>query len=70
MSATTTITTTSNGYRLTEEAPRPITGLESFEGYTFKPIREAEVNREMTYRYMNDMLEFAETDVVIVGAGR
>ncbi|KAL1920205.1 uncharacterized protein VTP21DRAFT_1351 [Calcarisporiella thermophila] len=42
---------------------------DEFEGYKFEPIRESQVNREMVTRYMNDMLEYAETDVVIVGAG-
>ncbi|KAJ3291008.1 triosephosphate isomerase [Borealophlyctis nickersoniae] len=36
---------------------------------TFSPIREADVSREMTTRYMQDMLDFADVDVVIVGAG-
>jgi len=36
---------------------------------TFKPVREAEVSREMTSRYCNDLMDLAECDVVIVGAG-
>ena len=43
--------------------------LEDFDGYKFAPIREAQVNREMVTRYMNDMLYYAESDVVIVGCG-
>ncbi|KAG0237748.1 triosephosphate isomerase [Actinomortierella wolfii] len=35
----------------------------------FNPIREADVSREMTRRYMADMINHAETDVVIIGAG-
>lgn len=35
----------------------------------FEPIREAQVNRAMTSRYFNDLDRFAESDVVIVGAG-
>eukprot|EP00741_Cyanophora_paradoxa_P021810 tig00000241_g21053.t1 len=35
----------------------------------FAPIKESDVSREMTTRYMQDMLDFAETDVVVVGAG-
>ncbi|KAF9585129.1 triosephosphate isomerase [Lunasporangiospora selenospora] len=35
----------------------------------FNPIKEADVSREMTRRYMTDMLEHAETDVVVIGAG-
>ncbi|KAG2444023.1 hypothetical protein HYH02_009222 [Chlamydomonas schloesseri] len=40
-----------------------------YDNYKFAPIREAEVNRAMTRRYFKDMDEFAESDVVIVGAG-
>ncbi|GIL77833.1 hypothetical protein Vretimale_6619 [Volvox reticuliferus] len=40
-----------------------------YDDYKFAPIREAEVNRAMTRRYFKDMDEFAESDVVIVGAG-
>ncbi|KAF9997667.1 triosephosphate isomerase [Entomortierella chlamydospora] len=35
----------------------------------FNPIKEADVSREMTRRYMTDMIEHAETDVVVIGAG-
>lgn len=35
----------------------------------FLPIREAEVSRAMTSRYFSDLDNFAECDVVIVGAG-
>ncbi|KAG2426633.1 hypothetical protein HXX76_012947 [Chlamydomonas incerta] len=40
-----------------------------YDNYKFAPIREAEVNRAMTRRYFADMDTFAESDVVIVGAG-
>ncbi|KAK8942676.1 hypothetical protein KSP39_PZI009358 [Platanthera zijinensis] len=40
--------------------------LNSFQ---FQPIRESIVSREMTRRYMTDMITYADTDVVIVGAG-
>ncbi|KAI8824006.1 Thi4 family-domain-containing protein [Fimicolochytrium jonesii] len=36
---------------------------------TFSPIKESDVSREMTTRYMQDMLDYADVDVVIVGAG-
>ncbi|KAI8148049.1 thiazole biosynthetic enzyme, chloroplastic [Fennellomyces sp. T-0311] len=58
--ATVTLTPAATGYRLNGDV---------LQDYKFKPIREAEVNREMTHRYMTDMLEYAESDVVIVGAG-
>ncbi|KAF9907131.1 triosephosphate isomerase [Linnemannia zychae] len=35
----------------------------------FNPIKEADVSREMTRRYMTDMIDHAETDVVVIGAG-
>jgi len=37
--------------------------------YKFEPIKESIVAREMTRRYMTDMITHADTDVVIVGAG-
>ncbi|KAI9017803.1 Thi4 family-domain-containing protein [Gaertneriomyces semiglobifer] len=36
---------------------------------TFAPIRESAVSREMTTRYMNQLLDYADSDVVIIGAG-
>jgi len=43
--------------------------LSRFDAMAFEPIRESTVSREMTTRYMHDMLDHAETDVVIIGAG-
>ncbi|KAL3624976.1 triosephosphate isomerase [Castilleja foliolosa] len=37
--------------------------------FTFQPIKESIVSREMTRRYMMDMITYADTDVVVVGAG-
>ncbi|XP_061344880.1 thiamine thiazole synthase, chloroplastic-like [Gastrolobium bilobum] len=37
--------------------------------FRFDPIKESIVSREMTRRYMTDMVTHADTDVVIVGAG-
>ncbi|KAM0952291.1 putative thiazole biosynthetic enzyme Thi4 family, FAD/NAD(P)-binding domain superfamily [Dioscorea sansibarensis] len=37
--------------------------------FRFEPIKESIVAREMTRRYMTDMISHADTDVVIVGAG-
>ncbi|QHO00529.1 Thiamine thiazole synthase 2 [Arachis hypogaea] len=45
---------------------QPPYDLQSFK---FEPIRESIVSREMTRRYMTDMVTHADTDVVIVGAG-
>lgn len=39
------------------------------EDRLFEPIREAVVSREMTTRYMKDLYDFAEADVIISGAG-
>ncbi|MCA2146154.1 sulfide-dependent adenosine diphosphate thiazole synthase [Citrobacter portucalensis] len=37
--------------------------------FKFDPIKESIVSREMTRRYMMDMITHADTDVVVVGAG-
>ncbi|XP_062077793.1 thiamine thiazole synthase, chloroplastic [Humulus lupulus] len=39
------------------------------QNFKFDPIRESIVSREMTRRYMMDMITYADTDVVVVGAG-
>lgn len=39
------------------------------ESFSFEPIKESIVSREMTRRYMKDMITYADTDVVVVGAG-
>ncbi|XP_059441031.1 thiamine thiazole synthase, chloroplastic [Corylus avellana] len=39
------------------------------KAFTFDPIKESIVSREMTRRYMMDMITYADTDVVVVGAG-
>lgn len=39
------------------------------DNFKFSPIKESIVSREMTRRYMTDMITYADTDVVIVGAG-
>lgn len=71
MSAT-VITKATTGHRLDgggHETFKPDQTLQDFEGYKFEPIRESQVSREMVTRYMNDMLYYAESDVVIVGCG-
>jgi thiamine thiazole synthase len=40
-----------------------------FEDWKFAPIRESTVSRAMTSRYFKDMDNYAESDVVIMGAG-
>lgn len=39
------------------------------QSFKFDPIKESIVSREMTRRYMTDMITYADTDVVVVGAG-
>jgi len=41
----------------------------NWETFTFAPIRESQVSRAMTRRYFNDLDTYAESDIVIVGAG-
>ncbi|ROT36368.1 STI35 protein [Sodiomyces alkalinus F11] len=41
----------------------------SWESFAFQPIRESQVSRTMTRRYFADLDKYAESDVVIVGAG-
>ena len=40
-----------------------------WDSFTFSPIRESQVSRAMTRRYFQDLDTYAESDVVIVGAG-
>jgi Thi4 family len=39
------------------------------QGFKFAPIRESQVSRAMTRRYFNDLDTYAESDIVIIGAG-
>ncbi|PRW58232.1 thiazole biosynthetic enzyme [Chlorella sorokiniana] len=59
--------------RRTAVAPRAMLETQrmatSFDGFKFEPIRESQISRAMTARYMTDMHEHAEVDIVIVGAG-
>jgi thiamine thiazole synthase len=41
----------------------------SWDSFTFAPIRESQVSRAMTRRYFADLDTYAESDIVIVGAG-
>ncbi|VEU21583.1 DEKNAAC102460 [Brettanomyces naardenensis] len=40
-----------------------------WDTFKFAPIRESQVSRAMTSRYFKDLNEYAESDIVIVGAG-
>ncbi len=41
----------------------------NWENFSFSPIRESQVSRAMTRRYFQDLDTYAESDIVIVGAG-
>lgn len=40
-----------------------------WEDFAFSPIRESQVSRAMTRRYFKDLDAYAESDIVIIGAG-
>ncbi|KAL1861839.1 thiamine metabolism-related protein [Diaporthe australafricana] len=40
-----------------------------WDSFAFSPIRESQVSRAMTSRYFSDLDSYAESDIVIVGAG-
>lgn len=40
-----------------------------WDSFSFAPIRESTVSRAMTRRYFKDLDTYAESDIVIVGAG-
>jgi thiamine thiazole synthase len=41
----------------------------NWDAFTFAPIRESQVSRAMTRRYFQDLDNYCESDIVIVGAG-
>ena len=43
--------------------------LGQWDSFAFAPIRESQVSRAMTARYFNDLDRYAESDIVIIGAG-
>lgn len=42
---------------------------DKWESFQFSHIRESQVSRAMTRRYFKDLDKYAESDIVIVGAG-
>lgn len=40
-----------------------------WDSFAFSPIRESQVSRAMTSRYFSDLDTYAESDIVIIGAG-
>ena len=70
--ATTTRTETQAQLQLNATIDNPLASVynsKDWSDFTFSPIREATVNRAMIQRYAADMDKFAESDVIIVGAG-
>ncbi|KAJ8761868.1 hypothetical protein K2173_005579 [Erythroxylum novogranatense] len=57
---------TQNSATISMSLSQPTYDLQNFN---FQPIRESIVAREMTRRYMTDMVTYADTDVIVVGAG-
>jgi NADPH-dependent 2,4-dienoyl-CoA reductase/sulfur reductase-like enzyme len=55
----------------TKVAPPAATteSAKKWENFSFTHIRESTVSRAMTSRYFKDMDTYAESDVVIIGAG-
>jgi len=43
--------------------------LGNWDNFKFAPIRESQVSRAMTRRYFEDLDNYAESDIVIIGAG-
>lgn len=43
--------------------------VDKWDTFKFDPIRESQVSRAMTRRYFQDLDTYAESDIVIVGAG-
>ncbi|GJN76356.1 thiazole biosynthetic enzyme, mitochondrial precursor [Purpureocillium lilacinum] len=43
--------------------------LGQWDSFRFAPIRESQVSRAMTRRYFQDLDTYAESDIVIIGAG-
>lgn len=60
--------TTTNGLPAKETALLDTFGGK-WDSFTFAPIRESQVSRAMTRRYFADLDTYAESDIVIVGAG-
>lgn len=62
-------TATNNGNHETKVQSTLEALKDNWSAFTFSPIRESQVSRAMTRRYFADLDAYAESDVVIVGAG-
>lgn len=54
---------------LKSEDPVQTSMFGKWSDFAFAPIRESQVSRAMTRRYFADLDNYAESDIVIVGAG-
>lgn len=75
-SATTTTTTkanlslkTTNVHDEKSTVSKATRAVFDWDTFHFAPIRESQVSRAMTRRYFKDLDQYAESDIVIVGAG-
>lgn len=57
------------GVTMTTEAKNGDINFADWNGFQFAPIRESTVARAMSKRYFSDLDAYAESDIVIVGAG-
>lgn len=49
--------------------PTTLKDVTNWDSFVFSPIRESQVSRAMISRYFADLNSYAESDVVIIGAG-
>ncbi|RMZ91794.1 hypothetical protein DV736_g988, partial [Chaetothyriales sp. CBS 134916] len=61
--------TVANGYTNAPGSKLLSTFAGKWDSFAFAPIRESQVSRAMTGRYFADLDTYAESDVVIIGAG-
>lgn len=58
-----------NVVKLSSSASNDDVKLADWDAFKFEPIRESQVSRAMTKRYFADLDKYAESDIVIIGAG-
>lgn len=63
------VETTGAEVKFNSEADNADVKFADWEKFNFAPIRESTVSRAMTRRYFADLEKYAESDVVIIGAG-
>ncbi|ODV88065.1 hypothetical protein CANARDRAFT_5370 [[Candida] arabinofermentans NRRL YB-2248] len=59
----------SNVFNAESPISKAVSSVYDWETFKFAPIRESTVSRAMTSRYFADLDKYAESDIVIVGAG-